>query len=75
MRSFAPTEIVAWSGLDVAAFENPDAASTGTALCPHCGSEAVIGDQSGYPIGPEFLSRMNEAWFQQTIIRRPGSTR
>jgi hypothetical protein len=73
MQIFPPTEIVAWSGLDVSNFENPDSMSAGTALCPHCGSESVVGDKSGYSIGPDFLGRMNEAWFQRTIIRRPGT--
>ncbi len=72
MQIFPPTEILAWSGLDFSSFDNPDAASAGTALCPRCGSEAVIGDKSGYSIDPDFLGRMNEAWFQRTIIRKPN---
>lgn len=73
MQTFVPSEIVAWSGLDVSNFDNPDAASAGTALCPRCGSDSVIGDRSGYPVEPEFLSRMHDAWFQKTIIRKPGA--
>jgi hypothetical protein len=34
-----------------------------TALCPHCGIDAVIGDASGFPITKEFLSEMCQAWF------------
>lgn len=34
-----------------------------TALCPKCGIDSVIGDQSGYPITEEFLTRMNRVWF------------
>lgn len=34
-----------------------------TALCPHCGIDAVIGDASGYPLTKEFLNRMHEHWF------------
>ena len=34
-----------------------------TALCPSCGIDSVIGDASGYPITPEFLSRMKKHWF------------
>ncbi len=71
MQIFPPSEIVAWGGLDVSNFDNPDSFSAGTALCPRCGSEAVIGDRSGYRIQPDFLGRMNEAWFQRTIIRKP----
>lgn len=68
---FPPDDIVAWAGLDASSFDDPDAAIGGTALCPHCGREAVIGDRSGYRIEPGFLTAMNEAWFQRTIIRRP----
>ena len=68
---FPPDEIVAWSGLDAADFDNPDAAIGGTAVCPRCGSESVIGDRSGHTIDATFLARMNEAWFQKTIIRPP----
>ena len=72
MQTFLPAEIVAWSGLDESNFDNPDSASAGTALCPRCGSESVIGDKSGYAIDPDFLCRMHDAWFQKTIIRKPG---
>jgi len=72
---FEPLEIVAWSGLDVSSFDHPDSADAGTALCPHCGSETVIGDKSGFPIDADFLRRMNEAWCQRTIIRRPSPKR
>lgn len=68
---FPPEDIVAWSGIDVASFDDPEALTGGTALCPQCGREAVIGDKSGYRIEPGFLTSMNEAWFQRTIIRRP----
>lgn len=34
-----------------------------TALCPHCGIDAVIAEASGYPIAKEFLHAMNEYWF------------
>lgn len=71
-QMFPPSEIVAWGGLDVSSLDNPDAADAGTALCPRCGSESVIGDKSGYAITPDFLGRMHEAWYERTIIRRPG---
>lgn len=71
MQTFPPDEIVAWTGLDAADFDNPEAMASGTALCPRCGAEAVIGDRSGYTIDAAFLGRMNEAWFQRTIIRPP----
>lgn len=34
-----------------------------TALCPHCGYDAVIGSASGYPVTREFLARMSDEWF------------
>lgn len=69
MQIYPPDEIVAWTGLDVSNLDDPDAANAETALCPRCGSESVIGDKSGHDINPQFLGRMQEAWFQTTIIR------
>jgi hypothetical protein len=71
MQSFEPSEIVAYTGLDFNHLDDPDAASTETALCPRCGGESVIGDKSGFQINVQFLGLMNEAWFQKTIIHRP----
>lgn len=34
-----------------------------TAICPHCGIDAVIGESSGFPITPDFLRTMNRRWF------------
>ena len=72
MQIFPPSEIVAWTGLDVSNFDDPDAMNAETALCPRCGSESVIGDKSGVEINAQFLSRMHEAWFQRTIICKPS---
>lgn len=35
----------------------------GTALCPYCMIDSVIGESSGYPISKEFLEEMREYWF------------
>ncbi len=35
----------------------------GTAICPKCDIDSVIGESSGYPITPEFLNAMNKKWF------------
>jgi hypothetical protein len=40
-------------------------------MCPRCGSEAVLGDGCGFQINANFLARMNEAWYQRTMIHRP----
>jgi hypothetical protein len=71
VQTFLPEEIVAWSGLTVDNFEDEAAVNNQTAVCPRCGTEAVLGDKAGFPINATFLTRMNEAWFQRTIIRPP----
>lgn len=35
----------------------------GTAICPYCGVDAIIGESSGLPIEKEFLAAMHEHWF------------
>ena len=36
----------------------------GTAFCPHCFIDSVIGSASGYPVhDPAFLKAMNQKWF------------
>lgn len=49
---FSPQEIEEW-------IED----TSGTAICPYCGIDSVIGESSGYPITKEFLSKMKEQWF------------
>lgn len=56
-RIFNPSEIEEWIVAD-----NP-CDRRGTAICPHCGIDSVIGESSGYPITDEFLSAMNRIWF------------
>ncbi|RYE78812.1 MAG: cytoplasmic protein [Myxococcales bacterium] len=34
-----------------------------SALCPGCGTDSVIGSDSGFPVEPWFLERMRERWF------------
>ncbi len=36
---------------------------TGTAMCPYCGIDSVIGESSGYPITETFLEKMKAYWF------------
>ncbi|MFY9510490.1 MAG: hypothetical protein WAQ05_05905 [Rubrivivax sp.] len=69
LQIFPPAEVVAWTGLDMHNMNDPKAIANQTALCPRCGAEAVIGDKAGFPITASFLTRMNEAWFQRTLIR------
>ena len=35
----------------------------GTAICPDCGIDSVIGESSGYPITKNFLKMMQQHWF------------
>ena len=56
-RVFSPVEIREWLVDD-----NP-LDRRGTAVCPYCGVDAVIGESSGYPITEQFLKAMHEEWF------------
>lgn len=47
---------------EVAEFTEPD----GTAICPRCGIDSVIGDASG-EIGDPFLARMHRYWFGTAV--------
>lgn len=38
-----------------------------TAMCPYCGIDSVISESSGYPITPEFLSKMHDRWFSMGV--------
>jgi hypothetical protein len=49
-RIYFPSEVVRWL-------------EDGTALCPHCGVDAVVGSVSGIPIMPGVLRRAHERWF------------
>lgn len=49
---YSPDEITEWLN-----------EGCGTALCPHCGVDSVIGEASGYPVTKEFLGEMHEYWF------------
>lgn len=35
----------------------------GTAVCPYCGVDSVIGESSGFPVTGDFLRKMKEYWF------------
>jgi hypothetical protein len=72
VQIFPAEEVAAWTGLDMGNMNDPKAVESQTALCPRCGTEAVIGDGAGFAVNANFLARMNEAWFQRTIIRKPA---
>lgn len=51
-RIFSPQEITEWVS-DI----------SGTAICPYCSVDAIIGEGSGYPLTKEFLAQMRKYWF------------
>jgi len=36
---------------------------SGTAVCPYCGIDSIIGESSGFPISKDFLEKMYIHWF------------
>lgn len=64
MRIFNPKEIYDWT--------DPSDGRESEALCPYCGTDAVIGSASGYPIDNEFLAAMNTYWFSTFDPSRHG---
>lgn len=53
LRIFHPQRITQWI----------EDRADGTAWCPHCQVDALIGESSGFPISPDFLHRMHLYWF------------
>lgn len=56
MEIFNSSDITEWL-ID----DNP-ADKYGTAVCPKCGIDSVISENSGYPITEDFLYEMNQFW-------------
>jgi len=53
LETFGPAEIERWLN-----------EGTGTAICPHCQIDSVLGSASGLPVeDPDFLREMNNHWF------------
>ncbi len=57
LKIYSPSKIKEWL------IANTPADWRGTAICPYCGVDSVIGESSGYPITKKFLAGMKEAWF------------
>ena len=57
MRIFQPSEIKEWLVFDNSCDRR------GTAVCPYCDIDSVIGESSGYPITEDFLKAMHAHWF------------
>lgn len=56
-KIFSPSQITKWILAD------NDCDARGTAVCPYCGIDSVIGESSGFPITGEFLNGMGHFWF------------
>ena len=56
LRTYSPTAIVEWTDEDESGLGQ-------TALCPHCGIDAVVGSASSFPVTPQFLQAMHQRWF------------
>lgn len=57
LKIFDPKQINEWL------IDDNDCDRYGTAICPYCLTDTVIGESSGFPITEEFLSGMKKAWF------------
>ena len=57
LKIFSPSEIEDWLIAD------NDCDKYGTAICPYCDIDSVIGESSGFPITKEFLEGMHKRWF------------
>jgi hypothetical protein len=57
-RTFAPSAIEEWTD-----FADDDEQVGTTAMCPLCGIDSVIGDESGFEPTPEFLAKLHRYWF------------
>ena len=58
LKIFSPAEIEDWTD------------EGKTALCPYCSVDAVLGENSGYPINKKFLGKMNRRWFAQSNLEK-----
>ena len=57
------TIVVISGGSPIEITRYADDNSIGTAICPYCGVDAVIGESSGLPITKTFLEKMHNKWF------------
>ena len=60
LRTFPPMFVTHWVDKD-------DEGVGQTALCPHCGMDAVLGSASGFAITQELLQEMNQHWFSEQV--------
>ena len=36
---------------------------TGSAICPYCGIDSILGESAGFPLTEDFLKAMRRYWF------------
>ncbi len=72
-RSMSPCPASEWCGcfyclaiFPPSAIEHWLQEGDGTAVCPECQIDSVIGSASGYPITPQFLRQLRSHWFTDT---------
>ena len=61
-RIFDPKEITDW--IDGGQAETGDLADGITALCPHCGIDAVLPSAAPIPLNAKVLAQMHHHWFE-----------
>jgi len=67
-ETFLPSEISEWIEDHWKDGVPMEAADKGTAICPHCGIDSVLGSASGLPVSdPAFLRAMHDFWFERKI--------
>ena len=52
LKIFNPKEICYWLKDE-----------SGTAVCPYCGVDSIVGESSGFPVTKDFLKKMHQYWF------------
>lgn len=64
LEIFEPAKIKKWVQADNSCDRR------GTAVCPYCGMDAVIGESSGYPITKAFLLAMKKRFFKHSVEKQ-----
>jgi hypothetical protein len=61
--TFTPAEIMDW--VDGPQVETGSTEDGVTALCPHCGIDAVLPSAAPIPLNDEVLAEMHNHWFEK----------
>ena len=57
-KIYDPKEITYYYQTDTNPYD-----AKGTAFCPYCSIDSVIGESAGFPLTKEFLDAMHDYWF------------